>query len=429
MKRLVPLCALLLTVACDDPVDSDPPVEISDAALPDAEPAEPDAEVLEPDAAPLEPDAAPDPTDDSYTYTATLDLPSEPYGYDPPLPAHFFTETLGFNGQRAAVDTDNTPADNPITDAGATLGRVLFYDKNLSHNRTVACASCHEAEHGFSDPRVLSVGFDGEETERHSMGLANARFYFSQSFFWDQRAATLEEQTLMPFQDPIEMGLTLDRLVERVKHGDYYPALFTAAFGDDTVDTDRIARALAQFVRSMVSVTSRYDEGRAMVASRSDPFPNFTDDENFGKFLFSMPPPAGGFGCFFCHRGEAMVGQTATNNGLDADGSLDRGFGEVTDDPLHEATFKVPSLRNIAVRPPYMHDGRFETLEEVINYYSEGIQPNPNLGLPFGVLADGTATQLDMTVAEKRAIRAFLRTLTDDAMLSDPKFSDPFVRD
>lgn len=413
-------CSLLFGVACSETADEPAPV-----VVPGGDP-QPDMGQLEPDAM-LQPDAAPEPEDD--TYTATLDLPETPYAYaDPELPQHYSVETLGFHGQRPAMFDDTMPAENPTTDAGATLGRVLFYDRNLSINRTVACGSCHLAEHGFSDPRVLSVGFDGETTGRHSMGLTNARFYRPGSFFWDQRAGTLEEQVLMPFQDPVEMGMTLEGLVERVGDGDYYPALFEAAFGDPQITSDRISKAIAQFVRSLVSYTSPYDIGRAQVDDRSMPFPNFTEDENRGKFLFVMPPPAGGFGCFFCHQGEGFIGIEATSNGLDAM-SEDRGFGEVSGLSSDEGTFKVPSLRNVTVRAPFMHDGRFETIEEVIEHYSDGVQPNPNLGLPFGVQNGQVIAQLNMTVAEKRQIRAFLRTLTDTAMLEDPKFQDPFVRE
>lgn len=411
--------ALLVLSACGEGADDPTPLVLPDAEITDST-AEP-----EPDP---EPDAAPEADMGEQPYSATLDLPATPYEYAAPdLPQHYMVETFPIRAQRAVILDDNTPDDNPTTDAGATLGRVLFYDTNLSANRTVACASCHRAETGFSDPRVLSLGFDGGHTERHSMGLTNARFYRNGRFFWDQRAGTLEEQALMPFQDPIEMGMTLEGLVERVQAGDYYPALFEAAFGDPAIDADRIGKAIAQFVRSLVSYTSRYDEGRALVDDRSIPFPNFTDDENQGKFLFVMPPPAGGFGCFFCHEGEAFIGIEATSNGLDA-ASEDRGYGEVTDLAADEATFKVPSLRNVAVRAPFMHDGRFETIEEVIEHYSDGIQPNPNLGLPFGVQNGQVIAQLNMTTAEKRQIRAFLRTLTDEQMLADPKFADPFVR-
>ncbi|MCP4504287.1 MAG: cytochrome-c peroxidase [Deltaproteobacteria bacterium] len=340
---------------------------------------------------------------------------------DHAVPAHFGVESEGFHGQLPVVQTDNTPADNPSTDLGATLDRVLFYDVSLSANRTVSCASCHKPDAGFSDDRILSKGFEDGDTGRHSMGLTNARYYGQGRFFWDQRAATLEEQVLMPFQDPVEMGMTLETLLARPKEASYYPALFNDAFGDEEITTDRMSKALAQFVRSMVSVDSKYDEGHAQVNARSVDFPNFTAEENLGKKLFSAPPPLGGFGCFACHQGEAFVPQLATSNGLDA-AITDQGFGEVTANAADDGTFKVPSLRNIGLTAPYMHDGRFATLEDVIDHYSEGIQDSPNLSGPLFA-----ARQFNMTPVEKSALVAFLHTLTDETLVNDPKFSDPFV--
>jgi cytochrome c peroxidase len=359
--------------------------------------------------------------------TSRIELPATPYDYAGlVLPAHFEVESEGFHAQQPMVATDNMPADNPVTNEGATLGRVLFYDRNLSRNRTVACASCHKQEFGFSDDRVLSVGFEGGETGRHSMGLTNAR-YGMDVMFWDGRADSLEDQALMPMQDPVEMGMTLPEVEERVREADYYPALFTAAFGDEEVTADRIARAIAQFVRSMVSTRTRYDEGRAAAPARSNAFTNFTDEENYGKNLFSLPPPLGGFACFICHQGEGFLAVEPTSNGLDAE-VTDPGLGGITGSARHEGTFRVPSLRNVAVRAPYMHDGRFSTLEEVIDHYSEGIEGSPNLGPPFGVI-DGEVPQINMTDEEKAALVAFLHTLTDEELLTDPRFSDPFVRD
>ncbi len=359
---------------------------------------------------------------------AKLELPDELYNYaEPDIPAHFEVETEGFHGQVPLMDDDNMRARNRTTDAGATLGRVLFYDVDLSANHTTSCASCHKAEFGFSDDRVKSEGFLGGETGRHSMGLTNARFYAPGHFFWDQRAGTLEKQVLMPLQDEVEMGMTLDEVVERVGERKEYAPLFEAAFGDPEIDSGRISKALAQFVRSMVSTTSRYDEGRAAASSRSEPFDNFTDRENTGKALFVNPPPLGGVACFICHQGEGFVAAEATNNGLDPDSETDAGYGEVTGQDIDAGTFKVPSLRNVALRAPYMHDGRFATLREVIDHYSDDVQPHPNLGAPFGIV-EGQATRLNLSEEEKKSLIAFLKTLSDPDMLADPKFSDPFVR-
>jgi cytochrome c peroxidase len=370
----------------------------------------------------------PDPAVETPAESAALELPDELPNYaNPAFPDHFDVESEGFHGQQSLADSDNTPADNPTTDAGAMLGRVLFYDVDLSQNRTVSCSSCHQPEFGFSDDLIKSPGFDGGETGRHSMGLTNARFYGEGRFFWDQRAATLEDQVLMPFQDPVEMGMTLTEVEERVEDRAEYADLFEAAFGDPEISSERVSRALAQFVRSLVSFTSRYDEGRAQVANRSDDFPNFTAEENLGKTLFSSPPPLGGLACFVCHQGEGFIAVEATNNGLDPDSVDDSGYGGVTGATSDAGTFKVPSLRNVAERAPYMHDGRFSTLEEVIDHYSEGVRAHPNLGVPLGA-AGSNGPQVDLSDEEKGALIAFLNTLSDPEMLADPKFSDPFRR-
>jgi cytochrome c peroxidase len=251
-------------------------------------------------------------------FITELNLPLIPLDYSVNLPAHFLTNAPGplptsING------LDNTPANNPITNAGATLGRVLFYDRNLSQNRTISCASCHQAGNGFSDPSVLSIGFNGGHTRRHSMTLINARYYQRARFFWDERAATLEEQVLMPFQDNVEMGLTMTTLVDRVNEQYYYPELFANAFGSSTINSDVISKALAQFVRSIVSYNSKYDTGRALVNGPGQPFPNFTAQENQGKQLFFQTIPNGGGACFACHTTEAFVSANPgpQNNGID----------------------------------------------------------------------------------------------------------------
>lgn len=173
-----------------------------------------------------------------------LNLPAEPYNYAVAvnLPDHFKINAPG-PLQTSVNGLDNAPLDNPVTDHGATLGRVLFYDKKLSANGRVSCASCHVQEAGFSDPQKLSKGFEGGLTRRHSMTLVNARFYQRGRFFWDERAVTLEQQVLQPFQDPVEMGVSLGELVRRVEEQPYYQRLFKNAFGDESVSADRIARA------------------------------------------------------------------------------------------------------------------------------------------------------------------------------------------
>jgi cytochrome c peroxidase len=338
----------------------------------------------------------------------TLRLPETPDRYsDIDLPAHFQTPV--------ARRFDNTPADNPVTDAGATLGRVLFYDTRLSANNTVSCGSCHVQKNAFVDPNRFSKGFEGKPTDRHAMSLVNLRHYTRGRFFWDERGRTLEEAVLVPVQSKAEMGQDLTRLTEVLAEDQHYPGLFKEAFGDGKVTQERIAKALAQFLRSMVSCQSKYDEGRAQVASVRDDFPNYTVQENRGKALFVR-------NCAICH----LPGQDAhfsmiapANNGLDEDyKNADSGVGDITVSGRDIGRFKSPSLRNVEVTAPYMHDGRFDTLEKVIDHYSKEVKPHPNL--------DPRVRRLNFTDSEKAALVAFLKTLTDQKFLTDPKFSDPF---
>ncbi|MFO0575671.1 MAG: cytochrome c peroxidase [Polyangia bacterium] len=362
--------------------------------------------------------------------TSVLDLPATAQNYaNIQLPAHFNRDFLR--------TVDNTPFDNPITDAGATLGRVLFYDKALSASQTVACASCHPQDHAFSDTTVRSLGFAGGLTKRNSMPVSEARYYRPGHFFWDERAATLEEQVLKPIQDSTEMGMTLPGLTSRLATLSYYQPLFQSAFGDPAVTSDRIARALAQFARSIVSYRSRFDAGMVQTGDITAPFPTFTPQENQGKGLF-----LGRAGCAACHldAGPPQPGVRpnqaiflifrATNNGLDAsttDG--DPGVGGITSASTQLGVFKSPSLRNVALTAPYMHDGRFATLEEVVEHYNSGVKPHPNLDPRLRVSPTGAIEprRLNLTPAESASLVAFLKTLTDEELLKDGRYSDPFL--
>lgn len=343
------------------------------------------------------------------------------------LPTHFLTNAGGplptsVNG------TDNEPLNNKITNDGATLGRVLFYDKNLSFNRTIACASCHKAEFGFSDTATKSNGFLGGKTRRHSMTLINARYYQRGRFFWDERAATLEDQVLMPFQDATEMGMTLAEVVDRVKEKTFYPILFNRAFGSTEINSDKISKALAQFVRSIVSYQSKYDVGRASAPGPGANFTNFTTEENQGKALFLQPVAQGGGGCFGCHTTEAFISANPgpQNNGLDLSTPTDNGVGETFPlEPRFAGAFKTSSLRNIALTAPYMHDGRFQTLEEVVEHYNSGVKAHPNLA-PALKDQGGNPIKLNFTDAQKKALVAFLRTLTDETLKTNEMYSNPF---
>lgn len=353
--------------------------------------------------------------------TIQLNLPDEPYNYaNPELPNFFNAPPI--QGQI------NTPNNNPVTDWGATLGRVLFYDTNMSANNTVSCASCHQQEFGFSDPLAFSLGFEGGFTGRNSMGLAQAAYYPNGRFFWDERAETLEDQVLMPIQDHIEMGMDLDLLVAKLNTLDYYPELFDQAFGNEEINSQRISRALSQFVRSMVSFNSKFDEGMANLQAGQNigntPFPNFTGQENMGKALFFSPQT----NCATCHGTTNFTAPGARNNGLDLVYE-DNGLGIVTGNPQDNGLFKVNSLRNVAVTAPFMHDGRFATLMDVIEHYNSGVQPHPNLSPTLRIGPPGpnvTPRQLNLSEMQKEALVAFLETLTDEVMAEDEKFSNPF---
>lgn len=348
---------------------------------------------------------------------AALNLPATSFAYaNQQLPNYLLTPNIA--GQ------DNTPADNAVTDQGATLGRVLFYDKTLSLNKTVSCANCHHQALGFSDSAVLSKGFLGGLTSRNSMSLVNARYYPAKHFFWDERAATLETQVLTPIQNSVEMGMQLDTLVNRLKATKHYPVLFAKAFGDTTISSDRISKALSQFVRSIISYKSKYDAGRSQVPPGADPvqtpYNNFTAQENQGKQLFFSPLTA----CATCHGTETFTAPGNRNDGIE-NPSVDEGVGGVSNIIAQVGNFKVPSLKNIELTAPYMHDGRFATLEQVVEHYNSGIQANPNLAPQLKNL-NGTPKRLNLSDEQKASLVAFLKTLTDTAITTDEKFSNPF---
>jgi cytochrome c peroxidase len=348
------------------------------------------------------------------TTANALLLPATLFNYaNPALPPYYLAPPI--------ASLDNTPATNQVTDPAATLGRVLFYDKRLSTNQTIACASCHQQQHGFGDPRTFSVGFDGSIGTRNAMALNNARYYQRGHFFWDERANTLEDQVLQPVQNPIEMGMTLPALVARLGAEPFYTNLFASAFGSPEVTTNGISAALAQFVRSIISTNSRYDQGIPIG------FTNFTAQENLGRQIFFGQ--VGVATCSVCHTTDAFVAGNIFNNGLEFP-YVDKGVGSITGQAQEMGLFKVPSLRNIALTAPYMHDGRFATLEQVVEFYNSGIVDNPNLSPPLrtGVPPQppGGPLRLNLTADQKAALVAFLNTLTDTTLTSDPRFSDPF---
>jgi cytochrome c peroxidase len=344
------------------------------------------------------------------------------------------TAPANYAGQAtpAYITKDNTPPDNQITDLGATLGRVLFYDQRLSRNDTVSCASCHHQENGFGDSAQTSAGVAGT-TGRHSMRLINARFANERRFFWDERATSAEDQASKPIQDHVEMGFSgtlgdpsFADLITKLSAIEEYQVLFTGVFGDSTITEERVQRSLAQFVRSIQSFDSRYDEGRAVIGNDGPPFPNFSPEENAGKQLFLTPPPQGGAGCVACHRApEFDIDPNSGNNGII--GSLGGG----TD----FTNTRSPSLRDLvdASGTPhggFMHDASLPNLLAVVDHYSAlpaivtGL--DPRLTRPGGPGAPPQPQRLNFTQTEKDNLVAFLLTLTGSSVYTDEKWSDPF---
>jgi len=334
------------------------------------------------------------------------------------------------------AEADNTPASNPITDPGATLGRVLFFDRRLSVNNTVSCGSCHQQVNGFADPRPRSAGFRGGRTARHSMGLTNVRYFFGGRMFWDERAFSLEDQATRPLADQTEMGwLDMRELPAKLQKVDFYPPLFEKAFGDDDITIERIALALAQFQRTLVSYRSRYD----LALQQPDRIhEHLTAEEQRGMALFGAMPVAQmeergwsadtAVGCADCHQTEAMISGLVSDT-PDVDRAA-RGYTQARRQgidnglPGMAVAFKAPSLRNIEVTAPYMHDARFNTLEQVLDHYADGVADR--LSLDGRLRREGQVRRLRLSEADRAALVAFLKALTDRPMLEDPKFSDPF---
>jgi cytochrome c peroxidase len=329
--------------------------------------------------------------------------------------------------------THDNGKDNPITDEGAILGRVLFYDKNLSIDNSRSCSSCHQQQFAFSDTAKVSSGAAGGVTVRHSMRLINARFGEEEKFFWDERATTLETQTVFPIKDHAELGFSgkdgrpdFEDLIAKLQKIRYYNELFALAYGDPEVTQVRIQHALAQFVRSIQSFDSKYDEGY------NQQFANFTDAEKRGQSLFMNIPALeasntairilGGVGCAVCHRPPAFDIRPVTgNNGV---------VGVANDPSARDFTVtRAPTLRNLAnpsgeLNGPLMHDGSITSFEELINTVGkqEANPANTNLAVEYGTIG----FDLKITPQESADIIAFLKTLSGVSVYTDARWSDPF---
>jgi cytochrome c peroxidase len=315
-----------------------------------------------------------------------------------------------------------------ILDKKAALGRVLFYDKNLSVNNSVACASCHKQAFAFADNVAFSRGFENRLTTRNSMPLENLPGKVMSpgasivSLFWDGRATSLEDLVLQPVGNHIEMGITdVSTLPAKLSKVSYYPELFKGAYGDEAVTNDRISEAVALFMESIVSKDSKFDKVEANIQNAAQ---ILTPLELYGMQLFDNK-----YDCRSCHslNNSMYISPSPTNFvdiGLD-DVATDKGRSAVSAMPSDEGKFRVPNLHNVALTAPYMHDGRFLTLEEVIDHYSHKVKASKNLD-PRLTDLQGKPKVMNISADEKKALVAFLHTFTDPKMISDPRFSNPF---
>jgi cytochrome c peroxidase len=314
------------------------------------------------------------------------------------------------------------PADNPLTVEGVELGRHLFYEKALSLDNTIACASCHRQELAFTDGRALALGVNQGQSSRSAMSLSN--LMWEPKLTWDGAASTLETQARIPIEKPVEMHQSLTAGVARLQQLPAYPLLFRKAFGSSTITEANTLKALAQFQRTLISSNSRYDKYRRGVRSA------LTSNEVQGLLLFSTHPNGTirGGNCGDCHSGDLQTNHTFSNNGLDAV-PTDLGLGLQTGLATDNGKFRVPSLRNIALTAPYMHDGRFATLEQVLDHYNEHVALNSPTIDPLLLNTTNDpfqqSTKLELTAPEKAQIIAFLHTLTDSTFIRDPRFAKP----
>lgn len=332
----------------------------------------------------------------------------EPIPYQLKIPSHFPAMEI--------------PEDNPMTVQGVELGRHLFYEKKLSGDNTMSCGSCHAPSNAFSDPNQFSTGIDGIQGSRNSMALINLGW--NKFFFWDGRSKTLEEQILMPVRDPIEMHEKWPNAMKKLQLDENYRKRFFAAFRTSVVDSINASKAIAQFLRTLISGNSKFDvmykyeNNLPLSSSEQETYNSITVSEWGGYDLFKS---LNGADCFHCHNGPLMQVQKFSNNGLDAT-FTDLGRGAVTGNAIDNGKFKVPTLRNIEFSAPYMHDGRLATLDDVIDHYSHFIQISPTID-PLIEFANQGGVQLD--VQEKSLIKQFLLTLSDEEFINNPAFKEP----
>lgn len=301
------------------------------------------------------------------------------------------------------------PVDNPQTEEGVALGKRLFFETRLSGDGKVSCASCHLSQNAFTDGRQFSDGIDGRIGIRNSMPLFNLAWNYDQRFFWDGAANSLEDQAFEPVTNPDEMGNTWEAATAVLLQDAEYPQLFRDAFGEAGIDSIKVVKALAQFERTLISANSRFD--RFLLGELS-----LTEQEIDGLNVFLMESKGD---CFHCHgnpNNPLWTDNNFHNNGLDAT-ATDLGLGAVTGDPSDNGKFRSPSLRNLAYTAPYMHDGRFATLDEVIDHYSEGLQNSPTIDPLMKKVLEGG---VQLSQKDKDDLKAFLLSLSDESFIQNP---------
>lgn len=307
------------------------------------------------------------------------------------------------------------PEDNQLTEEGVALGRHLFYDPILSLDSSISCSTCHLQALAFTDGKAVSHGIYGRQGKRSAPSLVNIGYHYK-GLFWDSRSPSLEEQAIHPIEDSVEMGNTWPEVVKRLQEHASYPKMFQAAFGikKEAISQEWITRALSQFQRTIVSADSKYDR---VIAGKA----GFSEEEQRGMTIFFDASEELPFSeCGHCHTDPLFTDLSLENNGIDSDDAphRDKGKGALSGRAFDDGQFKVPTLRNIALTAPYMHDGRFESLEEVIDHYASGGHPGPNVS--------PNVRPLTFSDKDKQALIAFLNTLTDSTLIYREALSDPF---
>lgn len=313
------------------------------------------------------------------------------------------------------------PVSNTPTNAGVMLGRMLFYEKTMSKDGSIACSDCHRQQHAFSDSLQFSIGVEHLPGKRQAMAVENLAWH-KNGMFWDGRAPLVHDQALKPIQDPLEMNEKLENVVAKLQAQKVYRDQFIRAFGSDTITAEKIGLAIEQFEFTMISNNAKYDQWKRGTATLT------AAEERGRKLFFTEYDPMGiqkGAECFHCHAGFNFTNDDYMNNGLDVEGAQsDIGRQMVTNNPGDKAKFKVPSLRNVALTAPYMHDGRFTTLEAVIDHYNSGVKNSPTVEflMQYNLQPGG----LELTSQDKADLVAFLKTLTDTEFLTNTAYKSPF---